>query len=77
METKTSEPKKQEIIELERVYIYPNDMRPGEVMKRYIMNVTGITARDDGGHIVHTTSGDEYVGAGWLRIMHKVPKAAV
>lgn len=64
------------IIETERLYIYPNDIRPGETMKRYILNVTGVDASFEDGHaIIHTTHGDEYVTPGYIKVYHKVPKA--
>ena len=66
------------IIETERLYIYPNDIRPGETMKRYILNVTGVDASFEDGHaIIHTTHGDEYVAPGYIKVYHKVPKAGV
>lgn len=74
MESKTKNVQEPKVIELERLYIYPNDMRPGETMRRYIQDVTGVTVEADGHHTVHTLKGDEYVGTGWLRIMHKVPQ---
>lgn len=64
------------IIESERLYIYPNDIRPGETMKRYILNVTGVDASFEDGHaIIHTTHGDKYVAPGYIKVYHKVPKA--
>ncbi len=67
--------KADKIIESERLYIYPNDIRPGETMKRYILNITGIDDSFEDGHaIIHTTHEDEYIAPGYIKIYHKVPK---
>lgn len=70
----TEEIAEQKIIETERLYIYQNEFHPGQAMYRRIENVTGVTVEEDGHHTVHTIEGDQYVGAGWIRIMHKVPE---
>ena len=65
---------KSKVMELERMYIYPDDVHGAGILQQVMMNVTGIDHREDGSHIVHTSTGDRLAMPGWVKIMHKVPK---
>lgn len=68
MESSVTE-KQEKIIEKERVYIYPHDVRPGEVILTPFVDVVHVDVQEDGSHIVYTANGhSQYVGKGFINI---------
>lgn len=59
----------EKIIEKERIYIYPSDIRMGEVMLTPFIDVTRVDVQPDGSHIVYTASGhSQFVSKGFVNI---------
>ena len=68
MENSVTE-KQEKIIEKERVYIYPSDIRPGEVMLTPFVDVVRVDVQEDGSHIVYTANGRSHlVSKGFFNI---------
>lgn len=61
--------KQEKIIENERVYIYPSDIRPGEAMLTPFVDVVRVDVQEDGSHIVYTANGcSHFVSRGFVNV---------
>ena len=55
-----------------REYIYPNDYRPGEVMKRTVLDITGVSNganNVDIHYVYHEDGSREIIGPGWINVI--------
>lgn len=61
--------KQKKIIELERIYVYPNEFHPNEVMLNVFKDITKIDIQGDGSHRIRTADGNtHYVSNQYIRI---------
>lgn len=61
--------KQKKIIELERIYVYPNEFHPSEVMLNVFKDITKIDIQADGSHRIRTADGNtHYVSNQYIRI---------